>query len=69
LDVIVNVLLVAVSLAYLAFLTAIETWCAFTDHPTISRRIQDFVHSNYQIAGAFLVLAGWLIAHFTGYPG
>jgi hypothetical protein len=63
-----NVLLVAVSVAYLLFLAGVEAWTIFSGSPTISLRIQEWVKRNYQIAIALGAIAGWLIAHFSGMP-
>lgn len=60
-----SVLLVVVSLSYVGFLAVVELVCALTARPTISLRVQTWVHGNYQLAAIFLVLAGFLVAHFT----
>jgi hypothetical protein len=64
-----NVALVTVSLAYLVFLVGVEGWATFTGAPTISRRLQLWVQDNYQLAIGLGVMAGWFIAHFSGFPG
>jgi hypothetical protein len=64
-----TVILALGSLAYLLFLIAVEAWCVIREEPTISRRLQDAIKDNYQIALGLAAVAGWLLAHFSGSPG
>jgi hypothetical protein len=65
----IGLLLVVVSAVYLAFLAAVEAWVVVRREPTISRRIQGWVRDNHQLAIGLATVAGWLIAHFSGWPG
>jgi hypothetical protein len=66
--VVISTLLVLVSLAYVAFLAVVELWVAARNEPTLSLRLQLWVHANYQVAGVLIFLAGFLLAHFTEQP-
>lgn len=61
----ITTILQLVSLAYVAFLGVIEAFAYFTHDGSISSRVRDWIHANYQIASFFIFTAGFLLAHFT----
>jgi len=61
-------LLVLLSALCLALAGVVEVWCLLTGRPTISRRIQGWVHANVQLSLLLAAIAGWLLAHFSGVP-
>lgn len=63
-----SLLLIAASL-FICALTLIEGFAIVTRQPTISGRIQGWAQRNVQLAVLVGVITGWLIAHFTGWPG
>lgn len=65
----IDLILAAIGLAFVGALAVIEAVCVLTGQATISRRIQEWARRNVQIAVFLGVVAGWLIAHFSGIPG
>ena len=62
-------LLLGVSCAYVLFLVGVEILAVLTGDSTISQRVQEWAQANVQLAVGLGVLAGWLIAHFSGPVG